>query len=405
MTPHATRTQILAVIASALGYFVDLYDIVIFGVVRVASLADLGLTGDDSTRWGIILLNLQMLGMLVGGVLWGVIADRLGRRFALLATITLYSLANLANAFVTSVEQYAWLRLLAGIGLAGELGAGVTLVAELLPKHRRGYGTTVIAFLGLLGALTASFSGDQLPWRWAYALGGGLGLLVLALRWRVLEESSMFEEQQARGGGQAQLLLTRPRLLLRYLAVIAVGVPIWYASALFVNFAPEYGRALQLPAPLTVSEVLRWQSVGLALGSAMSGIISEWLHSRRRVIAASLAAMAVLTLMLLLGDGHSVHSYCVIMGLMGLAQGYWTVFLACGAEQFGTNVRATVATSVPNFVRAATVPVTLALGALMPTLGIVPATLAIGAVVFALASVALIGLRETYGIDLDYAEN
>jgi MFS transporter, putative metabolite:H+ symporter len=396
--------QILAVAAAALGYFVDLYDIVIFGVVRVSSLAELGLIGEDNTRWGILLLNLQMIGMLVGGFLWGIVGDRFGRRIALITTIALYSLANLANAFVVSVEQYAVLRLLAGIGLAGELGAGVTLIAELLPKHRRGYGTTAIAFLGLLGALTASFSGDLLHWRWAYALGGGLGLLVLALRLAVLQESAMFEQQKARGGGQARLLLQRPRLLLRYLAVIAIGVPIWYVSALFVTFAPEIGRALELSAPLVVAEVLRWQSIGLALGSGFSGLISERLRSRKRVIAFCLVVMAALIVVLMTRPGDSVRGYCMLMGVIGLMQGYWTVFLATGAEQFGTNVRATVSTSVPNIVRAATVPVTLSLGALMPALGIVDATLLIGAVVFVLAFVALWGLRETYGVELDYAE-
>ncbi|MEQ1437815.1 MFS transporter [Fontimonas sp. SYSU GA230001] len=404
MITAAQRSQVLIVAAAALGYFVDLYDIVIFGVVRVASLAELGLTGDESTRWGITLLNLQMIGMLFGGFAWGVVGDRMGRRFALLATITLYSLANLANALVTSVEQYAVLRLLAGIGLAGELGAGVTLIAELLPRHRRGYGTTIIAFLGLLGALTASFSGDLLPWRATYALGGGMGLAVLALRWAVLQESPMFEQQQARGGGRARLLLTQPRLALRFVAVTAVGVPIWYASALFVNFAPEFGRALGFSAPLAVADVLRWQSVGLALGSALSGVISEALRSRKRVIGACLALMAALTSALLLTPGLSASGYCLLMFAMGLAQGYWTVFLGTGAEQFGTNVRATVSTSVPNLVRAATVPVTLALGALSPSLGLIPATLAIGAVVFVLAALALLSLRETYGIELDYAE-
>ncbi|MFA5939213.1 MAG: MFS transporter [Sinimarinibacterium sp.] len=404
MSSSVSRSQILIVAAAALGYFVDLYDIVIFGVVRVTSLSELGLTGDDGTRWGITLLNLQMIGMLAGGFLWGVIGDRMGRRFALLATITLYSFANLANAFVGTVEQYAALRLLAGVGLAGELGAGVTLIAELLPKNRRGYGTTIIAFLGLLGALTASFSGDLLPWRATYALGGCLGLLVLALRWVVLRESAMFEEQKARGGGQARLLLTRPRLALRFLAVTAVGVPIWYASALFVNFAPEFGKELGLTTPLAVAAVLRWQSIGLALGSALSGVISEALRSRKRVIGACLVAMALLTAVLLLTPGLTATAYCLLMFAMGLAQGYWTVFLGIGAEQFGTNVRATVSTSVPNLVRAATVPVTLVLAALSPSLGLIPTTLAIGAVVFVLAAVALLSLRETYGIELDYAE-
>jgi MFS transporter, putative metabolite:H+ symporter len=398
------RLQILAVAAAALGYFVDLYDIVIFGVVRVASLNDLGLTGADNTHWGIWLLNLQMIGMLIGGFFWGVVGDRMGRRFALIATIALYSLANLANAFVVTVEQYAVLRLLAGIGLAGELGAGVTLISELLPAKRRGYGATVIAVLGLCGALTASIIGAELPWRWAYGIGGGMGLLVLAMRIAVLRESAMFEERKAQGQTQGQMLLLRPDLLLRFVAVTAVGVPIWYASALFVNLAPEYGKALNLSAALTVAEVLRWQSVGLAIGSGISGLASEWMRSRRAVVLACISTMIVCTLGLMSLDGASPRTYCLVMAAMGLAQGYWTAFIVLAAEQFGTNLRATAATSLPNVVRAMTVPVTLSVSALWPLMGLVPATLAVGALVFSLSLLALWRLRETYGTDLDYVE-
>lgn len=398
------RFQILAVAAAALGYFVDLYDIVIFGVVRVASLNDLGITGAENTSWGIWLLNLQMIGMLIGGFFWGVVGDRMGRRFALIATIALYSAANIANAFVTNVEQYAVLRLLAGIGLAGELGAGVTLISELLPAKRRGYGTTVIAFLGLCGALTASIIGAELHWRWAYGIGGGMGLLVLCLRIVVLKESAMFEERRARGETGGQQLLLRPDLLLRFAAVTAVGVPVWYASSLFVNLAPEFGKALDLSAPLTVADVLRWQSIGLAVGSGVSGLISEWMRSRRGIIAASLATMMACTLLLLNLDGASPRDYCLLMALMGLAQGYWTAFIVLAAEQFGTNLRATAATSLPNVVRAMTVPITIVLSALWPLYGLVPATLGIGALVFGLALMALWRLRETYGTDLNYLE-
>jgi MFS family permease len=403
MTNARSSGLVFSVVVAALGYFVDLYDIVIFGVVRVASLTDLGVTGQANTDWGIALLNLQMIGMLIGGVAWGVIGDKLGRRFALLATITLYSLANIANAFVTSVEQYALLRFLAGIGLAGELGAGVTLVSELLPKHLRGYGTTVISFLGLVGALTASYVGSRFEWRMAYLAGGVMGLLVLAGRWWGLRESAMYE--QSRGGahqGDLRVLFRTRAVFLKFLAVVAVGVPIWYVSALFVNLAPEYGKALAFGEPLKVGDVLRWQALGLAIGSGCSGLISEWMKSRKRIIYVCFAAMAMLTVVLMRMDQPS--SYCQLMFAMGLAQGYWTAFITMSAEQFGTNIRATVSTSVPNFVRAMTVPVTFGLQALAPVLGWVPATLAIGAVVFGLGFLALYALQETYGRDLDYQE-
>lgn len=394
---------LFSVAVAALGYFVDLYDIVIFGVVRVASLKELGITGAANTEWGITLLNLQMIGMLIGGFFWGVLGDRLGRRTALLATISVYSLANIANGFVTSVEQYAVLRFIAGLGLAGELGAGVTLVSELLPKNLRGYGTTVISFLGLVGALTASYVGSLFDWRTAYFTGGALGLLVLVGRWYGLRESAMFNEARGQSGqGDLKLLLGSQRLLLRFLAVTAVGIPIWYVSALFVNLAPEYGKALAMSEPLKVADVLRWQALGLALGSGFSGLFSEWIRARKTIITICFAALCGLILALM--NTGTPAAYAHLMFAVGLAQGYWTAFITLAAEQFGTNLRATVTTAVPNLVRAATVPITLGLLALWPLLGLVPATLAIGALVFLLAFFALRRLPETYGRDLNYRE-
>lgn len=392
--------------AAALGYFVDLYDIVIFGVVRVASLNDLGITGAANTSWGIDLLNLQMIGMLIGGVLWGVLGDKLGRRTALLATIGMYSLANIANGFVVTVEQYAVLRFVAGVGLAGELGMGVTLVAELMPAKYRGYGTTVISFLGLLGALTASYVGVLFEWRMAYIVGGVMGLLVMAARWYGLRESAMFTagRAQARHQGDLRVLVRSAPTFLKFLSVIAVGVPIWYISALFVNLAPEYGKALALTEPLTVAQALRWQAIGLAIGSALTGVLSEWLGSRKRVLYGCFGALLALVLVLLNLEGQTPTLYCAVLFAVGLGQGYWTVFITTAAEQFGTNIRGTVTTSVPNFVRAMIVPITLGLKAIWDTTGLVGGTLLIGAAVFALAFIALFHLKETYGRNLDYTE-
>ena len=406
MSGAQQKGVVFSVAAAALGYFVDLYDIVIFGVVRVASLTDLGITGADNTSWGIQLLNLQMTGMLIGGVAWGILGDKLGRRTALLATIGLYSLANIANGFVTSVGQYAVLRFVAGVGLAGELGMGVTLVAELMPARYRGYGTTVISFLGLLGALTASYIGVLLEWRMAYVAGGVMGLAVMGARWYGLRESEMFvaRRAQAQHAGDVRLLFKSVSTTGKFLAVIAVGVPIWYVSALFVNLAPEYGKALNLTEPLSVAQALRWQAVGLAIGSALTGLLSEWLGSRKRVLYGCFVALVALVGVLLSLDGASVAAYCAVMFAIGLGQGYWTVFITTAAEQFGTNIRATVATSVPNFVRAMVVPITLGLQLIWGATGLVGGTLLIGAVVFGLGFLALYGLQETWGKNLDYAE-
>ncbi|MDZ7266581.1 MAG: MFS transporter [candidate division KSB1 bacterium] len=397
---------VLAVMAAALGYFVDLYDIVLFGVVRVASLTDLGLSGDALTSKGILLLNLQMIGMLLGGVGWGIIGDKFGRRLALLATIAMYSLANIANAFVQGLADYALLRLLAGIGLAGEFGAGITLVSEILPARYRGYGTTVVSFLGLVGALTASFVGSAFHWRTAYLVGGLMGLVVLLGRFLSLRESEMFAAQKSSGRemGNALLLLRSRRALLKYLGVVAVGVPIWYVSGILVTFSQEFSQALALHRLVPAAETLRWQAVGLAIGSALTGVISEMIKSRKRVVWGCFLLMAALIVTVLSLRRVSALAFLVPIFIIGLGQGYWTVFITMAAEQFGTNIRATVTTSVPNFVRAMVVPMTTVLDATRHQLGLIPSTLAIGGVVFLLAFWALYNMSETHGRNLDFVE-
>ena len=399
------KSLLIPVIVAALGYFVDLYDIVLFGVVRVASLTAIGVAGDEVTSKGILLLNLQMIGMLIGGVGWGIIGDKIGRRFALIATITMYSLANIANGFVNDVTSYAILRFIAGIGLAGEFGAGVTLVSEILPKQYRGYGTTVISFLGLVGALTASFVGSAFDWRTAYFIGGGMGIIVLIGRVISLRESEMFEAQKQTAHTRGDItLLLRPKTLLKYLAVIAIGVPIWYVSGLIVTFSPEFGTALNLTRAITAAETLRWQAIGLAIGSALSGLVSEMIKNRKQVVWACFSLMFALIIILLKTGATNPTFFLATIFVIGLGQGYWTVFITMAAEQFGTNIRATVATSVPNFVRAMVVPMTMILSSLRHQVGLINGTMLIGSVVFGLAFWSLYVMKETYGRDIDFVE-
>ncbi|NUN68418.1 MAG: MFS transporter [Bacteroidetes bacterium] len=406
MSEQKNNGMYLAVIAAALGYFVDLYDIVLFGVVRVSSLQAIGITGDELISKGILLQNLQFIGMLIGGVAWGIIGDKMGRKWALLATITLYSTANVANGFINDIDTYALLRFIAGFGLAGELGAGITLVSEILPKQYRGYGTTVISFLGLIGALTASYVGGSFDWRVAYFVGGGMGFLVLALRMVTLQESSMFEQQRkaAHSHGDVLMFFRSGALMLKLLMVIAVGIPIWYVSGIIITFSPEFGSALNLSRSITAAETLKWQAIGLAVGSGLSGILSEWLKSRKRVVWASFILMAVLTVVTLNMKDASADLFMLVVLVVGLGQGYWTVFLTMAAENFGTNIRATVATSVPNFVRSMVVPMSLWLNSVRHDLGLINSALMIGGIVFLIAFTALWFLKETYGKDINYIE-
>lgn len=405
---HTTKNSglILAVVAAALGYFVDLYDIVLFGVVRISSLQAIGITGDDLISKGILLLNLQFIGMLIGGVAWGILGDKLGRRTALIATITLYSIANVANGFVTDITSYALLRFIAGFGLAGELGAGITLVSEILPKNYRGYGTTVISFLGLVGALTASYVGGSFDWRVAYFVGGGMGFIVLAFRIVTLRESAMFEDQKKEKHSRGDILIffRSKALLLKFLAVIAVGIPIWYVSGIVITFSPEFGSALNLSRVITAAETLKWQAIGLAIGSGLSGIVSEMIKSRKRVVWFCFIAMAVLTVVVLNMVNADADVFMIVILVVGLGQGYWTVFLTMAAENFGTNIRATVATSVPNFVRSMVVPMSLWLNSIRHDFGLINSALLIGSIIFVIAFLSLSFLKETYGKDINYIE-
>lgn len=398
---------ILAVIAAALGYFVDLYDIVLFGVVRIASLKAIGITGDELISKGILLLNLQFAGMLIGGVAWGIIGDKFGRRLALISTITMYSAANIANGFVTDINSYALLRFIAGVGLAGELGAGITLVSEILPKNYRGYGTTVISFLGLVGALTASFVGSSFDWRVAYFVGGGMGIIVLGIRIVALRESEMFVEQKKLSHTRGDILMffRSKTLLMKFLAVIAVGMPIWYVSGIVITFSPEVGSALNLSRVITAAETLKWQAIGLAIGSGLSGIVSELIKNRKKVVLFCFIMMAVLTVVTLNMYNASADLFMMVIVVVGLGQGYWTVFLTMAAENFGTNIRATVATSVPNFVRSMVIPMSLWLNFIRHDVGLINGALIIGVIVFVIAFFALSFMKETYGKDINYIEN
>jgi MFS family permease len=393
------------VVVAALGYFVDIYDLLLFGIVRVPSLAALGIVGDEARRVGVLLINAQMAGLLVGGLLWGVLGDLRGRRSVLFGSILLYSLANLANAAVTNVEVYALLRFVAGVGLAGELGAGVTLVSEMLPRERRGLGTMVIAGFGTLGAVVASLVGDLLPWRWAYVVGGALGLTLLALRVGVFE-SGMFEASRqsgARRGAFLALFATAERAR-RYLACVLVGLPIWYAVGLLVLLAPEFARALGVGEGVTAGRAILFCYLGLSLGDFTSGAVSQGLRSRRRAMLFFILALQGVVLAYLTGRGMSPAVFYGLCLALGFFAGYWAVFMANASEQFGTNLRATVTTTVPNFVRGAVVPITLAFEALTGRLGVPGAALAVGLTCTALALGALAVLPERFSADLDYVE-
>ena len=406
--PPKVTVLTAAVIVAALGYFVDIYDLILFSIVRVESLKDLGITAAaEVTNQGLFLINMQMGGMLVGGILWGILGDKKGRLSVLFGSILLYSLANIANGFVQSVEQYAWLRLIAGIGLAGELGAGITLVSESLPKEKRGYGTMVVATVGVSGALLGYWVGHRWGWRNAYFVGGGLGLTLLLLRVSVFE-SGMFRQVQAQAGvarGNFLSLFTNPVRLGKYLRVLLIGVPLWFVVGILVTLAPEFGRALGLTGEVTAGLAVFWCYFGLVFGDFVSGALSQLWHSRNKALQVFLAFCAVLVGVYLFGiKGASPTVFYAVCFVLGISVGFWALFVTVAAEQFGTNLRATVATTAPNFARGAVVGLVPAFKYLSGALGFVPGAAVLGGVSLLVAFWAVRTLPESYGKDLDYVE-
>jgi MFS family permease len=403
----ATDRQVrLAVLVAALGYFVDIYDLILFSVIRVKSLRALGVPDEQLLDQGVLLINMQMGGMLLGGVLWGVLGDRRGRLSVLFGSILLYSIANIANGFVTSVPAYAALRLLAGVGLAGELGAGITLVSEIMHRERRGYGTTLVATVGICGAVVAVLVADGFDWRAAYWVGGAMGLALLALRVGVAE-SGMFRQlkQTAVARGNFFALFARRDRLKRYVCLILSGVPIWYAVGILVTFSPEIGRTIGLdPAP-SAGQAVMWNYIGLAIGDLASGALSQVLRGRRRVVGIFIGLTVASMVAYFTAGRASLPAFYGVCFALGVATGYWAVFVTMASEQFGTNLRATATTTAPNFVRGAVVPLTSAFTALKGDLGVAGSAVAVGvvAIAAALASIAL--LPETYGRDLDFVED
>ena len=412
---ESTFREILqpAVIVGALGYFVDVYDLILFAIVRGASLKDLGFSGDQILAQGIHLLNLQMFGMLLGGIAFGILGDRFGRLTILFGSILLYSVANIANGFVHSIEAYGLWRFVAGFGLAGELGGGITLVSEILSKEARGYGTMLVATVGVFGAVIGGLVADKVHWQTAYFIGGGLGLLLLILRVSVAE-SGMFKQLRKSSSnisrGNFLSLFTNGKRFLKYLRCILIGLPNWFAIGILVTFSPEISKALQIKGNINAAHAIAFAYSGITFGGFASGFFSQQLRSRKKIVFAFILFTFAAMVAYFLAAGQIDATFYFIILFLGVGVGYWAVFVTIAAEQFGTNIRATVATTVPNFSRGSVVPITLAFNFLKSykingvTIGVVNSAAIVGTICILIALWALRGLAETHGKDLDYIE-
>jgi MFS family permease len=408
------------IIVAALGYFVDIYDLLLFGVERTESLREiLKIQFPELSKearellnpiYGKKLLNWQMTGMLIGGLFWGILGDKKGRLSVLFGSIITYSIANILNGMVNSTESYMVLRFISGFGLAGELGAGITLVSESMSKEKRGYGATIVATVGVFGAVVAGFMGDVISnWRYSFFLGGGMGLTLLALRIGVFE-SGMFdavkEDKLVKKGDLLSLFSSRKNLK-KYFCVIFVTVPVWYVMGTLVLFSPEYATLLGLPVDsISAGKSIMFAYAGITIGDVFSGLLSQWLKSRKKSLTIFLSMTVVGVVLFFLFGGTSVPVFYAIVGFIGFATGYWAVFISAASELFGTNIRATVATTAPNFVRASTVLISFLIELLIYVFADdkLLATQVAGAVILIVGFVALYFLEETYGKDLNYSE-
>lgn len=400
-----------AVIVAALGYFVDIYDLLLFGIVRTDSLKDLGITGDAIRNQGEYLISMQMFGMLFGGILWGILGDKKGRISVLFGSILIYSVANIANGMVTTVDGYAFWRLIAGIGLAGELGAGITLVTESLPKEKRGYGTMIVASVGVSGAVVAYLVYQIFQdWRLCYYVGGVLGILLLFLRISI-SESGMFKKVQEseEKKGDFLSLFTNKKRFSKYIQCILIGIPLWFLVGVLITFSPEFAKALGVQGFETIAagKSIAWCYGGLVFGDITSGLLSQLLKSRKKVMYLFLIFNLVMVFIYLNAFGITASSFYILCFIMGFSVGYWVLFVTIAAEQFGTNIRATVTTTVPNFVRGSLPLIILIYGFFRDTIfdgNILQSAMIIGSILSVISILALWKLKETFHTDLNYSE-
>ena len=405
------------VIVAALGYFVDIYDLILFSIVRVPSLKSLGLSPEEITNVGIRLMDWQMTGMLLGGFLWGFLGDRKGRVSVLFGSIILYSIANVLNGLITNVTQYEWLRLIAGIGLAGELGAGITLVSETMTKERRGFGSTIVVSIGVLGAILASYIGRNFEWNTAYFIGGGLGLTLLILRIGVYE-SGMYQSVMKSNVSKGNFfyLFTNKERFKRYISCIAIGLPIWYVIGVLIFLSPEFARiflsqeTIDAMAPGELGKIagnaVMFCYMGHALGDFSCGLFSQIFKNRKKVIFTYMCITCICIPLYLFQVNISLNFLFAMCFIVGAGSGFWVGFISTASEQFGTNIRATVTTTAPNFVRGSLVLMMALLNLFRNDLNqsIIISALIVGIVVMAISMLALFGLKETFGKDLNYVE-
>jgi len=397
----------IAVLVAALGYFVDIYDLLLFNIVRVESLRDLGLSDELIKEDGEFIISIQMLGLLLGGIVWGIMGDKKGRLSVLFGSIVLYSVANIVNGFVETTGQYALVRFIAGIGLAGELGAGITLVSEIASKEKRGLSTSFVAGIGLTGAVAAFFISQNFHWRTCYFIGGGLGFCLLILRISVVE-SGMFnqvKEMSSVAKGDFLMFFNNAKRFRKYILAILIGLPTWYVIGILVAFSNNFAEAFGITEKIIPGKAIMYAYIAISIGDVLIGFVSHWLRSRKKALFIFYALTIIAIAFYFSQDGGSAAGMYAICAALGFGTGFWAIFVTMAAEQFGTNLRATAATTVPNMVRGALPLILLLFNWLQNFTNYITAGLITGIIIMVISIIAAWFSEETFGKDLNYIEN
>lgn len=397
----------IAVLVAALGYFVDIYDLLLFNIVRVQSLRDLGLSETLIKKDGEFIISIQMLGLLIGGILWGIMGDKKGRLSVLFGSIILYSVANIVNGFVQTTNQYALVRFIAGIGLAGELGAGITLVSEIAHKDKRGLSTSLVAGIGLTGAVAAFFISQNFHWRTCYFIGGGLGFCLLILRISVVE-SGMYNQLKDMSSvvkGNFFMFFNNANRFRKYMLAILIGLPTWYVIGILVAFSNNFATEMNVSGTINPGKAIMFAYVAISIGDVLIGFVSHWLRSRKKALYIFYGITMLAIAFYFTQEGGSANRMYAICAALGFGTGFWAIFVTMAAEQFGTNLRATAATTIPNMVRGALPLILLLFNWLQNFTSYVNAGLISGCIVLIISIVATFFTEETFGKDLDYVEN
>jgi MFS transporter, putative metabolite:H+ symporter len=399
------KTVLLAVVASSLGFFVDLYDIIIVSVVRQSSLLALGVAEGDLLSKGIWLLNIQMAGMLIGGFLWGIIGDKKGRLAVLFGSILTYSIATFACAYASNYEMFLLLRFIAGIGLAGELGAAITLTTEVLPQKYRGIGPAIIGSFGMLGAIFGSYIGGKYSWQFTYQLGGVMGILLLFMRVGLLESGFYNRlKESAVSKGNLALLFKNKALFKKYISVILMGFPGWFVNGVVMSFTPEIAKAMGMTEIPKVGTVFMVFFIGFTFGDFSCGLVSQWLKSRKKAIQLYLSSFTILLALFFIFGKQSTTAYYGLFMLIGISAGYTIVLLTLAAEQTGTNLRSTVTTSSLNLLRASVIPQSIIFTFINTYQGAYVSAIIVGILSISIAFWAFTNLEETFSNNLDFIE-